>query len=163
MPTGQLAGTGSRSASPRTQRKRPGDLTGVRGQQLAAKAAADKAKAAQQVEDALEAEREEKLATEVDYTSETREKQRQAAEKNEVTEIEVEVRPKTERIRVNYPIEEMTFGKEILSDAEYDDNGTMIKAPVLGGLKTYSFEEGRWYTVDAELADHLRFLGYVYE
>lgn len=161
MPQPQLQG--SRNSSPRTQRKRPGDLTGVRGQQLAAQALVEKAEAASQIETALEAQRQAKLATEVDYTSEGSKKRRDTAVLSTADMVPVEVRPKTERIRVNYPIEEMTFGKEVITPAEYDDNGVMIRAAVVGGLRSYTFEEGRWYTVDAEMADHLRFLGYVYE
>ena len=160
-PAGQLQG--SRNASPRTQRKRPGDLTGVRGQQLATQAALEKAEATAQVRENLETQRQAKLVTEVDYSTEARENERKAAAAGVVAEAEIEVRPKTERIRVNFPIEDMTFGREILNEAEYDENSIMTKPPVIGGLRTYTFEEGRWYTVDADLADHLRFLGYAYE
>lgn len=154
---------GPRNASPRTQRKRPGDLTGVRGQQLAAHAAAEKAEASAQVQESLEAQRIAKLDTEVDYSSEAREKAREAAGLGVVDEAEVEVRPKTRRIRVNYPIEDMTFGREVIRDAEYDEHGNMARGPVLGSLRTFTFEEGRWYTVDTDVADHLAFLGYIYE
>lgn len=160
MPAGQLQG--GRNASPRTQRKRPGDMTGVRGQQLAAQAALEKAEQAAQTEAGLESQRVAKLATEVDYTSEGRTKARLAAA-SDVEEVEVEVRELTRRIRVNYPIDEMTFGREVISQPEYDENGVMTQAPVLGGLRSYTFEEGRWYTVDSDLADHLAFLGYIYE
>jgi hypothetical protein len=161
MPPAQTQGP--RNASPRTQRKRPGDLTGVRGQQLATQAAIEKAEQSAQLAEGLEEQRVAKLATEVDYSSDARERERLAAASDPVAEVEVEVRPKTRRIRVNYPIEEMTFGKEIITDAKYDENGVMTAAPVLGGLKTYTFEEGRWYTVDTDLAEHLAFLGYIYE
>lgn len=163
MPAAQLQGSAARNASPRNQRKRPGDLTGVRGQQLAAQASLEKAEARAQVEDSLEEQRIARLATEVDYSSDAREQERKAAESGVVAEEDFEVRAKTRRIRVNFPIEEMTFGKEVITAAEFDDAGIMTKPPVLGGLRSYTFEEGRWYTVDADLADHLAFLGYIYE
>lgn len=145
----------------RTQAKRPGDLTGVRGQQLASARDAEQAEAKAQIKDALEAERLAKVTEEVDYTSEAREKARKAAEST-VVEGEVEVKPKTKRIRVNFPIEDMTFGREVISKGEFSETGEMIKPPVLGSLRTMSFEEGRWYTVDYDVYEHLLFLGYVY-
>lgn len=150
-------------ASPRTQGKRPGDLTGVRNQQLTAQAKREKVTSAAAIADELEAERIAKAAEEVDYTSEGRAKAREAAQAGVVEEADVEVRPKTKRIRVNWPVEQMTFGKEIITPAEYDENGVMTTAPVLGSLRTFDFEEGRWYTVDYDVYQHLAFLGYVYE
>lgn len=150
-------------ASPRTQRKRPGDLTGVQGQALAAEAARLKAETTTQARNSLEAQRVAKLTDEVDYTSEARQKEREAVEAGVALEGEVEVREKTRRIRVNYPVDDMTFGREVLGEAEFDERGNMTRMPVLGPLRSYTFEEGRWYTVDAELADHLAYLGYIYE
>lgn len=150
-------------ATNRTQRKRPGDLTGVRGQALAAEAARQKEEAARQVQAALEVDREVKLNTDVDYTTQTKAVIRKVEVDGEVVVEDVEVELPKRRIRVNYPIEEMTFGKEIVSPAEVDENGFVMKPAVLGGLRTYTFEEGRWYVVDADLAGHLAFLGYIYE
>jgi hypothetical protein len=151
-------------ASNRTQRKRPGDLTGVRGSQLAAQAAREKAEDKAQTLRALDDETREKRNTEVDYStgvgSLKRVSRHNDAGELEIEDIEVEV--PTRRIRVNWPIDDMTFGRQVVSPGIYDDNGVMIKAPELGSLNTHSFEEGRWYTVDAELADHLEFLGYTY-
>jgi hypothetical protein len=151
-------------ATNRTQRKRPGDLTGVRGQQLAAEAARQKEEASRQVQTALEVEREIKINTDVDYTSRNKPVVKTPVEVDGELVIEdVELENPTRRIRVNYPIEEMTFGKEVVSRGEFDENGNMVKAPILGGLRHYEFEEGRWYVVDADLADHLAYLGYIYE
>lgn len=151
-------------ASSRTQRKRPGDLTGVRGTQLAAQAAREKDEEKAQVRRALDDERTEKRITEVDYStgvgSLTRISTHNEAGELEIEDIEVSV--PTRRIRVNWPIDDMTFGRQVVSPGIYDDRGVMLKAPELGSLNTHSFEEGRWYTVDAELADHLEFLGYTY-
>lgn len=150
-------------ATNRTQRKRPGDLTGVRGQALAAEAARQKEEAARQVQSVLEVEREIKLNTDVDYSTKVAPAVRRLEVDGEVVVEDVEVETPKRRIRVNYPIEEMTFGKEIISPAEIDENGFVVKPAVLGGLRTYTFEEGRWYVVDADLAGHLAFLGYIYE
>jgi hypothetical protein len=150
-------------ASPRTQRKRPGDLTGFRGQQLAAQAAREKTESARQVQENLEEQRLAKLETEVDYTTEARQKAREAADAGVVTEADFEVRAKTRRIRVLDAIDDMTFGREVIREAEFDEQGNVTRPAQLGSLRNFKFEEGRWYTVDAELADHLAFLGYVYE
>lgn len=152
-------------ANNRTQRKRPGDLTGVRGQALAAEAAANKEEATRQVQEARAIEREVKLMTDVDYTTKVKPIQKVpvATDGDEVVIEEIEVEVPTRRIRVNYPIEDMTFGREVISAGEMDATGAYVKPPVLGGLRNYSFEEGRWYVVDQDLADRLAFLGYIYE
>jgi hypothetical protein len=152
-------------ATNRTQRKRPGDLTGVRGQALASEAAQNKAESARQVADALELERQDKLTTEVDYSRPTRSvvQNEVANDDGSVVVEEIVVESPTRRIRVNYPIQEMTFGREVISPGETNEDGLMVRPPVLGSLRTFSFEEGRYYVVDADVADHLAFLGYIYE
>lgn len=152
-------------ASNRTQRKRPGDLTGVRGQQLAAEALANKAEATRQVQEAREIEREVKINTDVDYSTKARavRKTPVAQEDGGVVIEDIEVEHPTRRIRVNYPIEDQTFGREVIFAGEQDEYGAWVKPPVLGGLRNFTFEEGRWYIVDADHADHLAFLGYIYE
>lgn len=155
MPTASPREVGT---GPRNQRKRPGDLTGVNGQKLAAErdeaqAEALAAAAAAKVED-----RQVAINTVVDYTHGGR-------PSVEVQEVDTpdEPQPASVRIRVNYPIEDMTFGREVISPAEYDEEGRLTKAPVLGGLNTFDFEEGVQYDVSPELAGHLRGLGYVYD
>lgn len=150
-------------AAARTSAKRPGDFTGVRGQQLAKARDARKIEEKAQIQDALEAERLAKAEAEVDYTSEARTKARETARAGIVEEGDFEVRPKTKRIRVNWPIEKMTFGREIIVPAEYDELGNVTKPAEVGGLRTYDFETGRWYTVDYDLYLHLLFLEYIYE
>lgn len=152
-------------ATARTQRKRPGDLTGVRGQQLAAEAQANKAEAAKQVQSALETERQERINQDVDYTTHIQPIQKKPVEgaDGEMVIEEIAVERPTRRIRVNYPIEDMTFGREVVSPGEIDEHGAYVKAPVLGGLRSYKFEEGRYYVVDEDLANHLAYLGYIYE
>lgn len=146
-------------------RKRPGDLTGVRGQQLAAQAAATKAEEAKQVQTALETERQERINQDVDYTTKVHPIIRKpvAGDGEEMVIEEIAVETPTRRIRVNYPIEDMTFGREVVSPGEVDEHGAYVKAPVLGGLRSFSFEEGRYYIVDDDLANHLHYLGYIFE
>lgn len=145
-------------AAARNTQKRPGDLTGVRGQQLAKEAAEQKAQLATEVEKRQMEEAAQKRAQVVDYTGD------QTKKNADVVEVgEVEVKAATRRIRVNYPIEDMTFGREILQNEVRDENGVIIVPAVLGNLRKYSFEEGRRYDVPAELAEHLAFLGYVYD
>lgn len=155
-------------ANNRTQRKRPGDLTGVRNQQLAAIAAQEKNESAKQVQSALSDEREYKLNTDVDYSTQLKpviKKQVEVEVDGEVQVVieDVVVEIPTRRIRVNYPIDDMTFGREVVSAGELNEYGAYIKAPILGSLRNFSFEEGRWYTVDSDMADHLANLGYIYE
>lgn len=151
-------------ATNRTQRKRPGDLTGVRGQALSAAAAQQREEEGRQVQAALDIQREIKINTDVDYTSKVKRVIQKPTEVNgDVVIEEIEVETPTRRIRVNYPIDEMTFGREVLSPGEYDDRGNMVRAPILGNLKNYTFEEGRWYVVDVDLAEHLAFLGYLHD
>lgn len=155
MPTASPREVGT---GPRNQRKRPGDLTGVNGQRLAQERDEKQAEEAAALAAAKVEDRTTALNTVVDYTQGGR----QAPQVEEV-DVPVEPRPTSVRIRVNYPIENMTFGKEVISPAEFDENGNVVKAAVLGGLNTYDFDEGVQYDVTPELAGHLRGLGYVYE
>ena len=45
-------------------------------------------------------------------------------------------------IRVAYPIEEMTFGREVVDPGEYNEYGGLTRPPVLGPLRMFTFEEG---------------------
>ncbi len=69
----------------------------------------------------------------------------------------------TEWIRVAYPIEEMTFGREVVDPGEYNEYGEQTRPPVLGPLRTFTFKEGTRYRVHPEHAAHLRQLGYLHE
>lgn len=139
---------------PRNQRKRPGDLTGVQGQQLAAERDARQAEAVEAAEAAKVADRAEKVSSVVDYT--------QPAAVVQEVDVPAEPLPETMKIRVNYPIEDMTFGREVIAPPKFDEEGRMTDAPILGGLNTYNFEEGREYIVSRDLGEHLTRLGYVY-
>ena len=68
----------------------------------------------------------------------------------------------TEHVRISYPIEQMTFGKEVIDPGEFDDTGLCTRLPVLGVLKMYTFAEGREYRMTPEMAGHLRQQGYLY-
>ena len=147
----------ARAQGPRDQRKRPGDLTGVRGQQLATKRDEEKADALAAAAAVAAQERETRRHTVVDYTKGG------VVEDDDVDySIPVEAHPDHMTIRVNYPIEEMTFGKQVLEDAVFE-NGVCVKPAVLGRLNTYEFEEGVEYIVPWELGLHLKRLGYVYD
>lgn len=157
--------TNPRQASPRTQRKRPGDMTGTQSQRLAAAAAKAKEAEAQEEAENIAAERAEKLATTVSFVTPandvvTDDDTTGAVEEDE----EVEVRAKTEFIRVNFPIDDMTYGREVINPGDWDHKEQRWnRAPVLGNLNVYSFEEGVRYEVSKDMANHLRALGYVYE
>jgi len=156
-----MPSTSTRAATsgPRSQVKRPGDLTGVNSQKLAKERDEAQEAEAQARLDEAQQDRTEKLTTVVDY-SEAPTGRREAAE---VVESPVEVHPQTMLIRVNYPIEQMTFGREVVSPPVYDDNGVIVQPAVLGGMLTYDFEEGQQYRVPWELGAHLKSLGYVYD
>jgi hypothetical protein len=65
---------------------------------------------------------------------------------------------KVHGVRVNYPIEDMTFGRIILDPGD-PENGI---APVIGPLRNMSFEEGKPYTMDREVYEHLDAKGYIW-
>ena len=69
----------------------------------------------------------------------------------------------TERVRVSYPLEEMTFGREVVDPGVFDETGLCTRPPVLGPLRTFTFEEGRQYRVTPDMAHHLRGLGYLFD
>ena len=199
-------------ASPRTQRKRPGDVTGVNSQKLAAERDKDKSEAIKEEVDAAAAEKEAKRHTTVDYSTPDPVAQvatdieveddveveavsvpgsKDTYTKDELQEAiaqavaaavaglrggggsapgdvevsdDVEVGVKKEYIRVNYPIDDMTYGREVIDAGDFDViTGVFKRPPRLGNLRVLNFEEGVRYLVDKDIADHLRSLGYVYE
>jgi hypothetical protein len=201
------------NASPRTQRKRPGDMTGVNSQKLAAERDKDKSEAIKEEVEAAAAEKEAKRHTTVDYSTPDPVAQvatdieveddvevepvavpesKDTYTKDELQEAiaqavaaavaglrpgkqtvgldevevagEVEVGVKKEYIRVNYPIDDMTYGREVIDEGYFDHSqGVYKRPPRLGNLRVLNFEEGVRYLVDKDIADHLRSLGYVYE
>lgn len=158
MSTG--SGTATRAtragSGPQNQRRRPGDLTGVRSQKLAEERDQDRADQLAAEQRVVESEREVLRHTVVDYTQ-------HGVVEELLPDEPVEAHPEHMIIRVSYPIDEMTFGKEVISDAVFDEHGVMTQAPVLGRLQRYDFKEGVQYKVPWELGMHLRRLGYVYD
>ncbi len=69
----------------------------------------------------------------------------------------------TEKVRISFPIEEMTFGREVVDPGEFDESGLCTRPPVLGTLNTYSFREGKEYRLTPDHAEHLRGLGYLFD
>lgn len=137
-------------ASPRTQRKRPADLTGVQMQQKTkenAEELKERSRELGMIQQAISDEKQEL----VDLTGSGEPEPREA----QVKPIDVS-RP-DRIIRVVCDIDQMTFGREVIPANE--ENGTLAHA---GSLRMYSFEEGRQYKVNGDLADHLEQLGYLY-
>lgn len=203
--------TTPRSSSPRTQRKRPGDMTGSRSQQLAAERDRDRSEEIQAEADAIEKEKEDRRSRVVDYSTKVAEPATEVELDDAVEDVavepvhipdlkdtyskdelqdaiaqavaaalkqqraggggggeiewndEVEVSSKKEWIRVNYPIDDMTYGREVIDPGLINDMGVYERPPRLGNLRVLNFEEGTKYLVDKDVADHLRSLGYVYE
>jgi hypothetical protein len=141
--------TATNAPNQRTSRKRPADLTGKLMQQQQADHAVELETRAKELGLANEA-RSEELKEEIDLTG------RQTPDDVEV--MPVEVKHRNVSIRVNYPIEDMTFGREIISYGD-PENGV---PPVIGNLKSYTFEEGRNYLVPHEVAEHLDAKGYLW-
>ena len=65
-------------------------------------------------------------------------------------------------VRLVASIEDMTYGREIIDPGDFTDPSNP-RMPMLGGLKTYNFTEGKLYKVDEPLYLHLKDLGYLYE
>lgn len=80
----------------------------------------------------------------------------------EVETQEVEVNEPERFIRVNSEIEDMVFGRQVVTPASADEHGNYRPA-VLGPLNFFNFSPGKRYKVPRELAEHLSKLGYLYE
>lgn len=207
MPPARNAGP----ASPRTQRKRPGDVTGTNSQKLVEQRDKDKLDEEKAAFDAAAAEKAAIRNSVVDYSThdgsvadtvnevEVEDHEDDEAvslpdlkdtySKDEVEallaalrakpttthkvkvgsvevdqDVDVQVVAKKEAIRVNFPIEDMTYGREVIDPGDFDElTGVFTRAPRLGNLRILNFEEGRKYIVDKDVADHLRSLGYINE
>lgn len=136
-------------ASPRTQRKRPADHTGVQMQRQAkenSESIKERAKELGMIQAQIDDERTNDV---VDLTA-----PQEPAPVAEVKPIEVTRPDRT--IRVVADIEEMTFGRQVILGIPGE---TVDRA---GSLQTYSFEEGRQYKVPWDVAERLEQLGYLY-
>lgn len=130
--------------SPRnTTRKRPADLTGIRKQELEKEHA----------EELAESNKRMALVN-----------AQKVVELDQVHEFgETRVNEPTTTIRVNYPIEDMTFGREVFLPGDADHpQGPDATDPYVGALRNWTFEEGQRYTVPTELAEHLDAKGYLW-
>lgn len=140
-----------------TPRRHPQDLTGREDDRL-------KLENAQAIEQAGE---EMALATPVRRKRSKRVTDYTDAARPKVAVTPVPVTPAEPReyvVRLVASIEDMTYGRDIIDQGEFDPalHG-YTRPPVIGGLKTYSFIEGQLYKVDEGLYQHLKGLGYLYE
>lgn len=73
--------------------------------------------------------------------------------------------PKSETVVVRFrrEVEEMAYGRTVLSQPVYDDKGNLAKPAVLGNIRFFSFMEGRRYEIPRPMAEHLSARGIVYD
>jgi hypothetical protein len=138
-------------------RRSPRDLTGRTDDDLKRAHADEIEQAGQEMAMATAAPPSRKRSKEVtDYTDAARPK----VEPKPVFEQPAE--PREYVVRLVASIEDMTFGREIIDPGDFSDPNSP-RMPLLGGLKTYNFTEGKLYKVDEPLYLHLRDLGYLYD
>jgi len=137
-------------SSPRTQRKRPADFTGIQSERLAEEKAVAKKEASARIA-MVTAENEAAKDGIVDYTG------ADTPLPITVEAQELEINNPYRTIRVNTKIEQMTFGRKVMNPGD-PERGI---PPVMGDMNTFNFEEGQAYRVPATLADHLGRLGYL--
>lgn len=136
----------------RNSRKPPADYTGKQKERLQAQHEVEVAEAADQMALATA----QKAASDnriVDYTGAD-------TPLDEVeTAKEVETNEPFMTVRILADIEQMTFGRQVYSEARTEDNGVYHPA-VLGPLNFFDFEAGRRYKVPRDLGLHLIKLEY---
>ena len=66
-------------------------------------------------------------------------------------------------VRFRREVEEMSFGRTVIAQPVYDNDGLLRKGAVLGGIRYFSFDEGRRYQIPREMAEHLHLRGIVYD
>jgi len=131
-----------------TQRKRPADFTGIQTERLNAEKAESLKERANEIALSHETAAVEKTGI-IDYTG---------SDTPVVIETApVEVNDPYVNIRVNSPIEQMTFGRQVLDPGDPETG----RPPAMGDMNTFTFEEGQAYKVPRELADHLDSKGYL--
>jgi hypothetical protein len=151
----QRSNASKRKANPR-------DLTGVRKQQLEAERAEEQLQAAAQMSLASEQAAARRRDEVVDYSQGGLSAPGMPLGVEEPEPEVTEVQEPFVTIRVNAPIEDMVFGREVIEDAEFNEKGELLKEPVLGSLQFYNFEEGVSYLVPRAIAEHLERIQYVY-
>jgi hypothetical protein len=140
-------------------RRHPQDLTGRVDEQLKLENADAIERAAEEVALANPAPRRRKRREVIDYTDDARPKVAVAP-----PVVDPTLPPKKYVVRLVASIENMTYGKEIIDEGEWDATlHGYTRPPVTGALKRYDFIEGQPYKVDEGLYVHLKGLGYLYE
>jgi hypothetical protein len=129
-----------------TQRKRPADFTGLQTERLNEAKAADIKKRAAEMALATTVVEEEKSGIICD-----------TGEFIPVETAPVEVNDPKVTFRVNTDIENMTFGREVIDPGDPETG----RAPIMGVMNNYNFEQGQSYRYPRDLVDHLDRLGYV--
>lgn len=66
-------------------------------------------------------------------------------------------------VRFRREVEEMTYGRGVVTDVIQDKEGNVLQPAVLGGMRHFSFQEGRRYEIPREMAEHLVQRGIVYD
>jgi hypothetical protein len=137
--------------SPRAASPRPGDHTAIEAQKLEREHQQEQAQRAQELAMVAQAEQEaERQGEVVDYfegASRPLAEPEFPADQDEAERSWV--------VRMLMGVEQMTFGREIRREAQYDDEGNMTAPPELGGIRYFDFEEGRRYRLPREMAEHL--------
>ena len=139
-----------------------GDQTAIQQQALEAKKLEEAATASAKAEELADVEEYEKKNVIIDYYADA------DTPLEEVAEDEVTSTQPFREVVMKYEIENMVFGRKLVREPEYilDDHGKPtweVKRPAeLGGLRFYSFKEGRKYRLPRPLADHLDEHGYVF-
>lgn len=80
-------------------------------------------------------------------------------------EAEPNADPKSETVVVRFrrEVEEMAYGRQVITKPVYDDRGNVIQPAVLGNIRYFSFTEGRRYEIPRGMAEHLALRGIVYD
>lgn len=73
--------------------------------------------------------------------------------------------PKSEMVVVRFrrEVEEMSYGRQVITPPVYDDRGNVVTSAVLGNIRYFSFTEGRRYEIPRAMAEHLWARGIVYD
>ena len=148
-----MAATPQRAAQKVTAR--PGDATALKKEQLEAERDARLAEEA--LANQTEAERAafEAANNVIDYSGSD-------TPLPEIVESEVERNEPYRTILIKHPIDQMTFGREIIKRTARDEKGNEFEIEEPGNIRYFSFTEGRRYRVPRALADHLDERGFVY-
>jgi hypothetical protein len=149
------------TAAPRTNRStgraapQPGDMTALQKAALEEKADAAKDEAARLQAAKVEVEDYEAKHTVIDYSGAD-------IPLPEVTEDEAELENPVREVIMKYAIDQMAFGREVISEPVLDDNGNVVVPARLGGIRYFTFKEGRRYRLPKALADHLDERGFLF-